>query len=165
MDRHETDDALSALLDGELTQSEAAAAAGHLAVCERCRGTFAGLRSARQFVKLAAQRTMPAGLAAELQRRVDASPAPAFRFRAMPWARLAVPALTFATAAFMGGLWVWERKLNASQEIPIERLMAAHERYRDEVLLASADPAQADFTATLASETQEDNKDTDSEDL
>ena len=164
MDRHETDDVLSAMLDGELTQSEAAAAAEHLAVCERCRGAFAGLRSARQFVKRASRRTMPAGLAAELQRRVDAPPAPAFRRFVLPWARLAVPALSFATASFMGGLWVWERNMNVPPEIPIEQLMAAHERYLDEGLLVAAGPAQADFTATLASEPQDDN-DTDSEDL
>lgn len=157
MVRHETEETLSALLDGELTKNEAVSAAEHLGVCESCRKTFAGLRSAKQFVRLAARRPMPAGLAAELQRRVDGAsvPAPYLRMPRVPWTRLVVPALTFATAAFMGGLWVWERSLNSGPEIPIEQLMAAHERYRDEGLLAAVDPAQADFTSTLATQAEE----------
>ena len=40
----------------------------------------------------------------------------------------------------------------------------AHERYRDEGLLAFVDPAQADFTATLASDSKDDD-DGDGEEL
>src|SRR6187397_1206542 len=109
MDRHESEDVLSALLDGELTKAEAIGAAEHLAVCEGCRRTFAGLKSARQFVKTAPHRSMPAGLAAELQRRVDAPPEPWFRPLLRPFTRVTVPAFGFAAASLFLGLWLWER--------------------------------------------------------
>lgn len=147
MERHESEETLSALIDGELSGPEAAAAAAHLSSCAVCRSRFAGLGSARQFLRMAPRRPMPPGLAADLQRRVDdLPPRPAFT----PWARPWLPALGFAAAALLAGVWVWRGPGPSGPEIPIEQLMAAHERYRDEGLLAAADPAQADFTATLA---------------
>jgi anti-sigma factor RsiW len=152
MERHESGEVLSALLDGELSREEAERASRHLISCEHCRSLQAGLKSAKFYLRLAPRRTMPAGLAADLQRRVDLMDFPAWKLPSIHWQRLVVPALGFMTAAIFLGLWAWDRALTPQPQISIEALLAAHELHRDEgFLMAAADPARVDFPTTLAS--------------
>ena len=159
MVRHEDEDVLSALLDGRLERAESERAQAHLAACPQCRRVHAGMKSAKLYLRMAPRRTMPAGLAADLQRRVDAPAAPVWRLPSFDWPRLIVPSLAFATAVFCVGLWAWDRALTPPPQVSIQALLAAHERYRDEGMLAAVDPAQADFASTLAAYDTEPNGD------
>ncbi|HEX4046856.1 MAG TPA: zf-HC2 domain-containing protein [Elusimicrobiota bacterium] len=94
---HETDEDLSALLDGELPDAAAARARSHAASCADCAARMDRLRAASIAFRRSGERPAPAGLA----ERVKAAGRPRIQ-----WAQ-AVLAVAFAAAlVLIGGAMV-----------------------------------------------------------
>lgn len=124
---------ISAFLDGALAPAERARADAHLSACAACRRELDSLRHLKLLVSSAPRRTLPADLALSLERR--------FVGKRSRWAGLANPKLWIpvgAVAAAALAFSVWARTAAPSDELPLEPLLAAHERYSAEALVPEA---------------------------
>lgn len=93
---------LSALLDGELTDTEAAALEAELAADPALREELEALRAASRFLRDHAPVSAPEGFAARLQERLAAEPPPAANTTAaFAGLRRALPGLAVAAAALI----------------------------------------------------------------
>jgi hypothetical protein len=138
----------SAYLDDELSTEEIRAFDGHLTSCPDCRLELAGLRETKRRLALLPRQPLPTGLAAELHSQLY-RPASWTRFllRFLTRPRIWVPAGAFATATLLLGLF-WGHLGRDSDSVPIEPLLAAHNRYSAETLL----PQEALVTANYSSQ-------------
>jgi anti-sigma factor RsiW len=117
-------------LDGALAAPERARADAHLAACSECRRELESLRHMKLVLSSAPRKNMPAELALALEARlVNGSP----RWKAVLNPSLWIPAGAVAAAALTVGLWMHQAR--AADEIPLEPLLAAHERYSAESLV------------------------------
>ena len=124
---------LSALLDGALAAPERARADAHLASCGACRRELDSLRHLKLVISSAPRRTLPADLALSLERRL-VGPAPRWGVLASPSLWIPAGAVAAAVLAFS----VWARTAAPSEELPLEPLLAAHERYSAKALVPEA---------------------------
>jgi anti-sigma factor RsiW len=121
---------ISAFLDGALTAPERARADAHLAACGACRREFESLRHTKLVLSSAPRKNMPAELALALEARlVKGSP----RWKAALKPAFWIPAGAVAAAVLTVGLWM--NRAAAADELPLEPLLAAHERYSAESLV------------------------------
>ena len=154
MKAHESEEDLSALLDGRLTAAEASRAREHLGACASCRAALDGLEAARSLLRRAPRRPLPADLASRILLEAAALE-PRRRGLAAPWAapsrggRPWLPALALA-AAFLAGLGAWMALRPAAASVPFEPLLAAHRRYAAGSLLAAANPSPSDLSEAVA---------------
>jgi anti-sigma factor RsiW len=136
---------ISAFLDGALAAPERARADAHLAACSACRRELESMRHMKLVLSSAPRKTMPAELALSLERRlVPGSPLwpalkPAF------W----IPAGAVAAAALTIGLWI--NHARAADELPLEPLLAAHERYSAEALVPQDNLVASAYSDQLTS--------------
>jgi anti-sigma factor RsiW len=121
---------ISAFLDGALPEPERTRADAHLAACSACRQEFESLRHMKLVLSSAPRKNMPAELALALEARlVKGSP----RWKTVLKPAFWVPVGAVAAAALTVGLWL--NQARAADEIPLEPLLAAHERYSAESLV------------------------------
>lgn len=132
---------ISAFLDGALAAEERARADAHLAACAACRRELDALRHLKRVLSSAPRKTMPADLALSLESRFVAG-TPWWKVLAKP--ALWVPAGAVAAAALTVGLWV--SKARAADELPLEPLLAAHERYSAEALVPEGNLVAANYS-------------------
>jgi anti-sigma factor RsiW len=138
---------LSAFLDGALKAPEKDRAEAHLASCGECRRELDLLRHMKHAAASAPRKTLPADLALALERRfVTAVPAWKALLRPAVW----VPAGAVAAAALTVGLWM--NRASADAEIPLEPLLAAHERYSAEALVPEEHLVASAYSEQLAQE-------------
>jgi anti-sigma factor RsiW len=121
---------ISAFLDGALAAPVRARVDAHLASCSACRHEFESLRHMKLVLSSAPRKNMPAELALALQTRLVAgSP----RWKTILKPAFWVPVGAVAAAALTVGMWM--NQASASDEIPLEPLLAAHARYSAESLV------------------------------
>ncbi len=125
---------LSASLDGELTAQEQAQLDAHLPACAECSRELAELRFAKTLLSAAPRRALPPELLAATLARVDSRWA---WLRDLARPVVLVPAGALAAAALVVGVWFNTTRHSTDQEIPLEPLLAAHERYTAEALIPS----------------------------
>jgi len=111
-------EALSALLDGELSPAEESAASAHLAACAQCTGELDGLRSVRSLVRDLPPQPPPFGYLDRLTRPHH----PTGRRRRR---RVGVAALT-ATAAASFGVLLLSSPVDAPVSPQMVRMVEAH---------------------------------------
>lgn len=135
MNTHEEELLLSAYLDGELTDDEKTRLDSHLSACESCRLDLESLRGAKRLLAGAPRRVMPPDLIADLETRFTP---PSWTRRLGPRLtrpQLWIPAGAMAAAALTISLWLGMGTNDPEQSVPIEPLLAAHERYTAESLV------------------------------
>jgi anti-sigma factor RsiW len=132
---------ISAFLDGALAAPERARADAHLAACASCRAELDAQRHLKLVLSTAPRKTLPADLALSLERRFVDS-APWWKVVARP--ALWIPAGAVAAAALAIGLWV--NKAKTADELPLEPLLAAHERYSAEALVPEDNLVAANYS-------------------
>lgn len=93
---HETPEAISALIDGELAAADAARAKAHLAACAECAGMEAKLKAGSAAFRRSGAVQMPADLAARAKRAA----APGVR----PGLKLAYAMVAIMLAVFVSGV-------------------------------------------------------------
>lgn len=131
---HKESLALSAYLDGELDAGERALVDAHLSACPACAQELGELRFAKARLAAAPRRVMPPDLIAAIEARVESR---------WGWLRdlvepaVLVPAGALAAAVLVVGVWFNLSRQAPDQEIPLEPLLAAHERYTAEALVPS----------------------------
>ena len=130
MNAHIDGTEISAFLDGALAAEDRARVDAHLTSCAECRFEFESLRHLKLVLSSAPRKTMPADLALTIERRLVVG-TPWWQPLAKPafW----IPAGAVAAAALTVGLWVSQTR--AADELPLEPLLAAHERYSAESLI------------------------------
>jgi anti-sigma factor RsiW len=145
MSEHVDGEVLSALLDGALGAQERARAEAHAAACAKCRRELDSLRHMKLVAASAPRKTMPADLALTLERRF-VSAAPAWKALLKPafW----IPAGTVAAAALTVGLWL--NRSSEADELPLEPLIAAHERYSAESLVPQVNLVASAYSEQVA---------------
>lgn len=141
MSNHIEGAAISAFLDGALAAEERARVDAHLSACPACRRELDSLRHLKLVLSSAPRKTLPADLALSLERRF---------VRGEPWHKvltrpaLWIPAGAVAAAALAVGLWV--SKSRQADELPLEPLLAAHERYSAETLVPDDNLVAANYS-------------------
>ena len=149
MNEHIPSEDLSAYADGETNAGARGPLEDHLRTCLACQGRLRAVRWTQSVLQSVPRIGMPSGLIAALEERA----APRLRrwwknALAMPgvWA----PAVSFALVALT--LLFWFLKTPPRQDaIPVETLLAAHQRYLDEGSVPPADLSSDGFSARLAS--------------
>jgi anti-sigma factor RsiW len=124
---------ISAFLDGALAAAERARVDAHLSACGACRRELDSLRHLKLVASSAPRRTLPADLALSLEHRF-VGPQPRWKALARPGFWIPAGAVAAAALAFS----VWARTAAPSDELPLEPLLAAHERYSAEALIPEA---------------------------
>lgn len=141
MNGHIEGSEISAFLDGALSAPERARADAHLSACDGCRAELNALRHLKLVLSTAPRRTLPADIALSLESRF-VSAAPWWKALAKP--ALWIPAGAVAAAALTVGLWV--SKTRTADELPLEPLLAAHERYSAEALVPDENLVVANYS-------------------
>lgn len=132
---------ISAFLDGALAAPERARVDAHLSSCPPCRAELDALRHLKLVLSTAPRKTLPADVALSLERRfVDGTP----WWKAAARPALWIPAGAVAAAALAFGLWV--NKVKTADELPLEPLLAAHERYSAEALVPEDNLVAANYS-------------------
>lgn len=132
---------ISAFLDGAIAVEERARVDAHLTACAACRRELDGLRHLKLVLSSAPRKTMPADLALSLESRFVTG-APWWKVLVKP--ALWIPAGAVAAAALAVGLWV--SKARTADELPLEPLLAAHERYSAETLVPDDNLVAANYS-------------------
>ena len=121
---------ISAFLDGALAVEDRARVDAHLTVCSGCRREFEALRHMKLVLAASPRKTLPAELALSLEGRFVAAPSP---WKVLVKPSFWMPVGAVAAAALSVGLWIHQTR--AADELPLEPLLAAHERYSAESLI------------------------------
>jgi anti-sigma factor RsiW len=149
MNEHLEEDILSTYTDGELSASERVTAEIHLAACASCKAALASIQETKDVLKCAPRRAMPPELIAALEERCQPS-----RWEILKqWIhsqRVWIPVGAAATAVLFVGLWMGLQKNPEEESLPIETLIAAHERYSAEGLVPSSDSSSSEFSSQIA---------------
>jgi anti-sigma factor RsiW len=124
---------LSGFLDGAVAADDRARVDAHLSSCAACRRELDSLRHMKLLLSSAPRKTMPADLALALSRRFVVGGA---RWGALARPAFWIPVGALASAALAVGLWM--RSTAPVEELPLEPLLAAHERYSAEALVPEA---------------------------
>ena len=146
---HGDGEMISAYLDGELFEDEAAAVREHISSCLQCRELHESLHAAKSLLAHAPRRAMPPDLVAQLEARLAR---PLWRQvcdRFLAPAPVLVPAGALALAALAVVAWFGVRRVSPEQTIPLEPLLAAHSRYTAEALVPASEMVAANYTAQL----------------
>lgn len=146
MTHHPDSEVLSAFADQELSLEERAPVAAHVASCPPCQDSLAGFQRIKSLAGALPRKTLPEGWSPLPQTRPIPSPWEWLKnARPTVWA----PALGFALLLAVTAGWLFFPK--HPETIPLEALLAAHDRYLDEGLLPPADLSSGSFSAKLAS--------------
>jgi anti-sigma factor RsiW len=132
---------ISAFLDGALSAAERALADVHFSTCGACRREVDSLRHLKRVVSSAARRTLPADLALSLESRFVGHQ-PRWKIFASPRLWIPVGAVAASALAFS----VWARTAAPADELPLEPLLAAHERYSAEALVPQSHLVASSYT-------------------
>ena len=144
MKEHIADEEISALLDGALDGAARARAQAHLEGCGACRHELESLRHLKGLLAAAPRRTLPADLALNLEHRyVGTRPWTAAFMNPAFW--VPVGAVAAAALAFS----VWSRSLSPAGDLPLEPLLAAHERYSAEALVPEPNLVASSYSDPL----------------
>jgi len=135
---------ISAFLDGALAAEDRARVDAHLGSCAACRRELDSLRHMKLVLSSAPRKTMPADLVLSLERR-HVKGVPFFKSLVKPafW----VPAGAVAAAALTVGLWM--NRARTADEIPLEPLLAAHERYSAEALVSEDNLVASNYSDSV----------------
>ena len=154
MNEHEDGVLISAYLDGELEGAELERLGSHLKACAECRLELESLRRDKHRLAAAPRRALPTDLIFDLERGLK----PARRGFVPAWLarpRFLIPTGVFATAVLAVGLWLGLKANDASQSVPLEPLMAAHERYSAESLVPQGSLVSVNYIQLAASSSGE----------
>ena len=142
---------ISAYLDGELSGEELSRVKSHLAECLSCRLELESLRETKKRLAGAPRRALPPELIFELEAGFARPSRTRVAFAYLARAQFLAPAGVFAVVALTVGLWLGFKAEDPSQTVPLEPLMAAHERYSAESLVPQGSLVSANYTQLVAS--------------
>ena len=151
MNEHGDGVLISAYLDGELGGEELARVKSHLAACLSCRLELESLRETKKHLACAPRRALPPELIFELEASFARPSRTRAAFAFLSRARFLAPAGVFAVLALTVGLWLGFKTEDPNQTVPLEPLMAAHERYSAESLVPQGSLVTANYTQLVAS--------------
>ncbi|MFI5363011.1 MAG: anti-sigma factor family protein [Elusimicrobiota bacterium] len=147
MSTHIDGSQISAFLDGALTGAELSSAAAHVDACGACRRELESLRHMKLVLSSAPRRTLPADLALALEHRLVAGSS---LWKTFVKPALWIPAGAVAAASLMVSLWMHQAR--SADEIPLEPLLAAHERYSAESLVSQDHLVASAYSDQLTSQ-------------
>jgi len=144
MMQHEESQLISAYLDKELSASEAAHVATHLASCTDCRAHLTSLRATKSIFAACGRRALPPDLIIQLEHSL--TPRPWLQFSSAFMGRPAILSGTaVALAVMVASLW-WGMRIRTESEVPLEALLAAHSRYTAETLIPETNLVASNYS-------------------
>ena len=147
---HPENEFLNSYLDGELADAVRLEVDSHLRACSDCREELSGLQRVKTGLRAMPRRTLPSAVIAALEEKAAERLEKASWLWRLVYPKVWVPAAAFALATLT--LVFWFLRVPAIKDgIPVEALLAAHDRYLDEAALPPADLASGSFSGKLAS--------------
>ena len=147
-ERHPEADLISALLDGDLTPAEAGGLERHLSACSPCAAERDAADAARALLREARSVPMPLDLRATLEAQLTR---PSWADRAREWVRMpAVWAPAGLAAAAVIVFALFSNQFGQEADLPLEPLLAAHERYAAESLVPTVEMRSIAYSQRVA---------------
>ena len=150
MNGHFEREFLSAYIDNELGSGDRLKTEDHLIACAECRDEMLALGRAKTMTGSLGRKKMPQSLVKAMEKEASRRLMRGWWKELVHLPRVWVPAAGFAVAVLAFGLWFLQKPA-PEDGIPVDALLAAHDRYLDEGSLPPADLTSGSFSAKLAS--------------